>query len=73
MVAFHTVKPGDTLYDTRMVKAGNTTLRRRAVWDVVIVSVHEHHVIAKWNGNPEKRYSARDVERWRRTQPKPKV
>jgi hypothetical protein len=71
MVAFHTVKPGDTLYDCRMVKAGHTTMRRMSVWDVCIVSVHENHVIAKWNGNPEKRFSRRDVERWRRTPPKP--
>ncbi len=72
MVAFHTVKPGDTLYEVRSERMGNTTMRRQACRPVYIVEVHERHVVARWNGNEPQRYSARSVESWRRSEPKAK-
>lgn len=70
MVAQNAVKPGDTLFEVRREKAGNTTLRRTVVRPVHIVEVHEDHVIARWNGNAPKRFSYRAVLQWRRTEPK---
>lgn len=70
MVAFHTVKAGDRLFECRHQKMGNTTMSQLACWDVKVVEVHEHHVIAAWNGNPPKRFGRCSVEKWRRSPPK---
>lgn len=72
MVAFHTVKPGDRLYDCRRQKMGNTTMTQLACWDVRVLEVHDRHVVARWNGNAPTSFGVRDVERWRRTEPKQK-
>ncbi len=72
MVAFHTVKPGDTLYEVRSERAGNTTMRRQAVRPVYIVEVHKYFVMARWNGNEPRAFGYRAVENWRRTKPKKK-
>lgn len=71
-VAPHTVKPGDVLYEVRSERAGNTTMRRQATRPVYIEEVHEDHVIARWNGNPAKRFGFKAVLSWRRSAPKPK-
>ena len=67
MVAFHTVKPGDTLYECRRQKMGNTTMSRMACWSVKVIEVHENHVTASRNTNPPRTFGRRAVETWRRT------
>lgn len=70
MGAQHTVKPGDTLWEVRSERAGNTTMRRKVARPVYIVEVHDNHVVARWNGNTPQRFSFYSVARWRRTEPK---
>jgi len=72
MVAFSTIKPGDELFQVRRVKMGNTTMSRDAVYSVVIKEVHERHAMASWNGNPPTRWSADQIAKLRRTEPKRK-
>jgi hypothetical protein len=72
MVAYSTVKPGDILYQVVSQRAGNTTLRRQAVFTVAIVEVGEHSCTVRWNGNAPRRMSKREVEKLRRNRPKPK-
>lgn len=73
MVAFDKIKPGDTLYDCRPTKMGNTTIRRMSCWEVLVVSVDpvKRTAMCKWNViNPEKLYRERDLARLRRSKPK---
>lgn len=72
MVAFSMIKPGDVLYSVERQKMGNTTLRRDAVYTVVIQEVRDDHAIASWNGNRPTRYSERAIGKLRRTRPEPK-
>jgi hypothetical protein len=72
MVARATVKVGDVLYDVHRTRDG---IGRSVMgwWDVKILAVDEHGVTARWNGNRERRYSWRQVEKWRRNRPKPRA
>jgi hypothetical protein len=72
MANIEKVKPGDVLYDVHSERMGNTTMRRLGWWRVYIVSVAEdgRSVMARWNGNPEKKYYRQDVARWRLSIPK---
>jgi hypothetical protein len=70
-ISIKALKPGDVVYDARMTRMGNTTMRRLSVWEVRIVEVNESYVVARWNGNPAKNYYARAGKLpWRRTSPK---
>jgi hypothetical protein len=71
-IKFDAVKAGDTLYDVRRGKAGNTTMSRINVWSVRVVSVDADNKTARvrWNGNPERTYGRREIERLRRSPPK---
>lgn len=68
-VKFATVKAGDVLYDYHSEQAGNTTMRRWSNWTVRVIEIdHEKRwALVSWNGNPPKRYSARQVSRLRRS------
>ncbi len=71
-ISIKTLKPGDVVYDTKMTRMGNTTIRRRSVWKVHIkeVDLERNRVLASWNGNAPKLYFARDGKLpWRRTNP----
>lgn len=65
------LKPGDVVYSVGRRRMGNTRMTRQAVWPVFIVSVNadDQSVIASWNGNKARRYSAAQVKRWRKTPP----
>ncbi len=39
MVAYNSIKVGDTLYDCRKVKMGNTTMTRMSCWSVKIIEL----------------------------------
>lgn len=71
MVAITALKKDDVLYDVVSQKAGNTTLRRQAVYRVLVTEVAEDHsyVMARWNGNAERKYREGQVKKWRRTPP----
>lgn len=73
MVAFHTVQAGDTLYECRRQKMGNTTMSRMGCWDVKVIEVHEHYVLASWNSNRPERFGRSKVEKWRRSPIKTKA
>jgi len=72
MVAFSAIKAGDTLYQIKRQKMGNTTMTREAVYAVHVHEVHDGYAMASWNGNPPSRWSARQFEPLRRTRPTPK-
>lgn len=72
MVAWNTVKAGDYLYQVKSQRMGNTTMRRKAVFGVQIVSIdHEAgRAVVRWNGNAERTWRRHDIELLRRSKPK---
>lgn len=71
MVAFNTIKVGDTLYDCHKVKMGNTTMRRMGTWLVHVkeIDAEKRQALVSWNGNPAKWWSERQLAKLRRTKP----
>lgn len=69
MVAFTTIKAGDTLWDCHRTRAGNTTMRVMGCWQVKVISVDtvRSNALVSWNGNPARVYSERDIGKLRRT------
>jgi hypothetical protein len=69
MVAFNTVKAGDTLWDVHSQKMGNTTMRQMGSWQVDVLEVHAvpPRVWARWNGNAPRWMYRREVEKLRRS------
>lgn len=55
-------------WDSR-VNMGNTTLKTVVVHPVVIVEVHDNHVIATWNGNAPRRFGESVVKGWKKEKP----
>lgn len=68
-VKFESVKAGDVLYDVRSVRMGNTMMRTVRVWHVQVLEIHPDHAVVKWNSNPPRRYSPREIKRLRRKKP----
>lgn len=71
-ISISTLKPGDVVFDARMEKMGNTTMRRLSVWKVYIkeVDLENGKVLASWNGNTPRTYYARSGKLpWRRSDP----
>jgi len=69
MVAFSTVKAGDTYWQKARVKMGNTTMSRTVVYPVKIIEVHDDHVIASWNSNTPKKMYERQITKLFRNKP----
>lgn len=71
MVAITALKAGDEVFDVVSQQAGNTTARRKAVFKVKIIEVDPEggYVIARWNNNPERKFRATSVKKWRRSAP----
>jgi hypothetical protein len=67
-IKFERVKVGDTLWDYHSERAGNTTMRRWGNWPVQVVRIREDGsgAYCRWNQNPERFWSRRQVERLRR-------
>lgn len=65
------LKPGMKVHDVGRYKMGNTTMSTVAVWPVYIVSVDEEAgvVVARWNGNQERRYYQNTWSKWRENKP----
>lgn len=73
-VSWDAVKAGDVLWDRHRTKMGNTKMRRMGEWTVKIVSIDHAagRAVVRWNGNPERVYFRRQVERLFRNQMKPR-
>ncbi|MCW0399243.1 hypothetical protein ACQHIH_21720 (plasmid) [Xanthomonas sontii] len=65
------LQPGQVVYDVGKTRMGNTTLTTVSVWPVTIVSVDLERgtVIARWNGNSERKYRASQIAKWRTSKP----
>lgn len=65
------LKPGMTVYDVGRQRMGNTTMRTVAVWGVFIRSVdlEKRTVVASWNSNPDRTFSARAASKWKAVRP----
>lgn len=72
MVAFSTIKPGDTLWEKRRQKMGNTTMSHEAIFPVTIVEVHDGYAMARWNGNPPTRWGEYQIAKLSRKKPERK-
>lgn len=70
MVAITAIKPGDMLWDCRMQKQGNTTIRKMACWQVKVIEVQLAPVpkaLVSWNMNAPKWIYEANVNKLRRT------
>ena len=50
-IKFEKIKVGDTLYDRRRGRAGNTMMRILQEWTVQIIDVQNDSATVRWNGN----------------------
>lgn len=64
-IKFEKIEPGMTLLDIHRTKMGNTTMTELGLWKVQIVSVDrdQRTAVVSWNGNPQRTWSARELER----------
>ena len=58
-----------SLWSVSRVNMCNTTLKTVVVHPVVIVEVHDNHVIATWNGNAPRRFGESVVKGWKKEKP----
>lgn len=75
MATITKLKAGQTLYELRSVKMGNTRTRRTACFDVRVMEIAPDgmSIKASWNGNlPPREYSALQVSRLKVNRPEPK-
>jgi hypothetical protein len=74
MPKFHTIKPGDVLWEKRRQRMGNTTMRETAIFRVLVLSVDAEKETAEvsWNGNPAKTWHKRNLEKLTRKKPEQK-
>ncbi len=74
MATIEKLKVGQTLYELRRQKMGNTNVSRKACFDVYVREIAEdkRSVMASWNGNPPRRYNAREVAKLRVKKPEKK-
>lgn len=73
MVALSKVKIGETYWSVERQRAGNTRIMREAVFPVTIEDVGEDWVMARWNGNPARRFGERSVAKWKVKKPERKL
>ena len=66
MATISRLREGQVVYDRRTQQAGNTKMRRVAVWQVVIKEIDPEGkwVIASWNGNAARKFYPSSVKRW---------
>jgi hypothetical protein len=62
---FEKIQAGVTLLDIHSERMGNTTMRELGLWTVKVISVDPatRSAMVRWNGNPERRWSARQLEK----------
>lgn len=71
-IKFEKIEPGMRLLDVHRQKMGNTTMSQLGCWEVFIVSVDKdkRSAMVRWNGNPEERWFARQLQKLYVTPPK---
>lgn len=60
------LEAGMSVWSVSRVNMGNTTLKTVVVHPVIIVEVHDNHVIATWNGNAPRRFGESVVKAGRK-------
>jgi hypothetical protein len=71
MATISKLQVGQVLYSVESQKMGNTTMRRKAVFDVRVVEIaaDKKSIRAAWNGNPPRIYSEKEVSKLRVSKP----
>ncbi len=74
MATLSKLKVGQTLYKIQSQYAGNTTVKRRVCYEVVVKEILPDGagIMASWNGNPPVIYRNRDIKKLRVNKPTPK-
>jgi len=74
MAKISQMKPGQVLYEIVRGRMGHTTMTRGALYSVYVKEVDPdgQWVVASWNGNPPRKYSQRQADKWRVSKPEPK-
>ncbi len=58
------LESGMQVWSVTRTKMGNTTITTVIVHPVVIIEIHDNHVIARWNGNAPRRLEKRLSGSW---------
>ncbi len=74
MATIANIKPDQVLYTVTPQKIGNTTLRRKALHEVKVVSIDPEgrFVVASWNHNAPRKFYESSVSKWKVNKPEPK-
>ena len=71
------LQPGQTVWNVRRQKMGNTTISTVAIFPVRIVevhpreegSMHSEYVLASWNGNRPEKFYRKTIGGWKKEKP----
>ena len=71
MATISKLNVGQILYSVESQRMGNTTMRRKAVFDVRVVEIapDKRSIRASWNGNPPRIYRENEVGKLRVSKP----
>jgi len=74
MAVIGRLKVGQVLYQVVRQKCGNTSVSRGCLYTVKVTEIAEDglSVMASWNGNKPRAYSAKQVAKLKVNRPKPK-
>ncbi|MBW7689718.1 hypothetical protein [Enterobacter hormaechei] len=60
------LESGMQVWSVTRTKMGNTTISTVIVHPVVIIEIHDNHVIARWNGNAPRRFGETAIRGWKK-------
>ncbi|CAD6158840.1 Uncharacterised protein [Escherichia coli] len=63
------LKSGMQVWSVTRTKMGNATIPTVIVHPVVIIEIHDNHVIARWNGNAPRRFGETAIRGWKKEKP----
>lgn len=63
------LESGMQVWSVTRTKMGNTTISTVIVHPVVIIEIHDNHVIARWNGNAPRRFGETAIRGWKKEKP----
>lgn len=63
------LESGMQVWSVTRTKMGNTTITTVIVHPVVIIEIHDNHVIARWNGNAPRRFGETAIRGWKKEKP----
>lgn len=72
MAAFSRLHVGDTLFDCRMMRMGNTTMREMCTWKVRVIKIDtvKGQALCSWNGNTPEWWDESRLKSLRRSPPR---